>query len=303
MGAFVISYTGVIRGATPDTPAVPASTAFNQQEAVTMRRIITAREQAEMLAPWRTADAAAQTRAKAIMDRRWKEETTSPAELTKQHVKNIKGDPDSQAEWASRPTKGDPTLETGPEHLPQKTLPGMEKIKGTSTRLWRGNPINTSDPAFRRVWQMTYGQGQPVDDPGMFPDADLRYEDRGGNFDHPGLADAIIDGFNAKGGVGEHHSTDYDIGDDYGWGRGEGSDLRGKGPHLPLLLDSDWNGRGENYSRAGSGNFDHEHEIMLREKAPLKVQQIKVPYSVDDDSEWQDIGDKTYHTTAAYWGF
>ena len=40
---------------------------------------------------------------------------------------------------------------------------------------------------------MTYGQGEPVDDPGMFPDANLRYQDRGGDFDHPGLADAILD--------------------------------------------------------------------------------------------------------------
>ena len=274
-----------------------------------MRRIITAREQAEMLDPWRTADAAAQNRAKMIMDRRWKEETTSPTELIKQHVKQIKGDPEREREWKSRPQKGkDDTIETGPEYLPQKTLPGMEKIRGTSTRLWRGKPIDTTDPAFRRVWQMSFGQGEPVDDPGLFPDADLRYEDRGGRLDHPGLADAIMDGFNAEGGVGEHHSTDYDVSSDYGWDNGEGSMSYGEWrdeQRLPVLMDSDWNGRGEDYGRAGSGNYDHEHEIMLQHrKAPLQVRQIKVPTGVDDDmDEWQDIGDKTYHTTAAYWGF
>lgn len=271
-----------------------------------MRRIITAREQADMLAPWRTADAREQDRVRQMMDTRWKEETTSPKDLTKQHVKRIKNDPyDNGYEWSTRPKKGkDDTLEIAREKLPQKALPGMEKIKGESTRLWRGVPIDTADPDFRRVWQMTYGQGQPVDDPGMFPDADLRYEDRGGQFDHPGLADAIMDGFNAGGGVGEHHTTDYDVGDEYGRGTADGSYLSGDGPHLPLMLDSDWNGRGESYNRAGSGNYEHEHEIMLqRQKAPLDVRQIKVPISLHDD-EWQDIqGDKDYRTTAAYWGF
>jgi hypothetical protein len=128
----------------------------------------------------------------------------------------------------------------------------------------------------------------------------MRYEDRGGKFDHPGLADAIMDGFNAKGGVGEHHTTDYDTADNYATGVADGSYLPGEGPHLPVLLDSDWNGRGEDYSRAGSGNFHQEHEIMLEHgKAPLDVRQINIPTAVDDD-EWQDIQDgKDYRTTAA----
>lgn len=273
-----------------------------------MRRIVTAREQAEMLAPWRAAavDPVVQEWRDQRADEDWAMRSLTPAQQRKRHEKNIKNDPhDDGYDWSTRPKKGkDDTIETGKEHLPQKTLPGMEKIRGESTRLWRGVPIDTSDPAFRRVWQMTFGQGQPVDDPGLFPDADLRYEDRGGEFDHPGLADAIMDGFNAKGGVGEHHTTDYDTGDDYGRGAGEGSHLTGEGPYLHVLLDSDWNGLGEDFGRAGSGNFDHEHEIMLEHgKAPLQVQQIRVRDPLGDD-EWQEIGDdKTYHTTAAYWGF
>lgn len=276
-----------------------------------MRRIVTAREQAEMLAPWRTADAAAQNRARMIMDRRWKEQTTTPSDLIKQHIKNIKGDPQAQAEWASRPQKGkDDTIETGPEQLSQDTLPGMEKIRGTETRLQRGLQIDTSHPDFRRVWQMTFGQGQPVKDPGLFPDADLRYEDRGGRFDHPGLADAILDGMHASGGVGQHHSTDYDTATSYGEGYGPAQasshqEWRSE-QNLPVYLDSDWNGRGEDYGRAGSGNYADEHEIMLNRGAPLKLRDLQVPVDADEDMpfEWHSVLDgRSRDITAAYWGF
>jgi len=275
-----------------------------------MRRVVTAREQAEMLAPWKTAASRFDNPAfRRRLDEEWAFNSLTPKQQRKHYEKSIKNDPEAKHEWASRPDKSNPTLETAPESLDQPTLPGMEKIRGESTRLWRGVPLDTTDPAFRKVWQMTFGQGHPVDDPGLFPDADLRYEDRGGNFDHPGLADAILDGFEAKGGVGEHHSTDYDTADDYGWNRGGGSMNYGEwrdGDYLPVLMDSDWNGAGEKHNRAGSGNFDHEHEIMLRHrKAPLTVRQLMVPDGgvSNDDDEWNDILRDSRDITAAYWGF
>lgn len=277
-----------------------------------MRRIVTAREQAEMLAPWRTADAAAQNRAKMMMDDRWRQETTSPADLTKQHEEYVKNSPRPwvKTDWASRPQKGkDDTIETGPEQLPQDTLPGMEKIRGTETRLQRGLQIDTNHPNFRQVWQMTFGQGQPVKDPGLFPDADLRYEDRGGRFDHPGLADAILDGMHASGGAGQHHSTDYDTATSYGAGYGPAQSSSHREwrdeQNLPVYMDSDWNGRGEDYSRAGSGNYADEHEIMLNRGAPLKLRDLQVPADADDYLEWTSVLDGRSRdiTAAACWGF
>lgn len=284
-----------------------------------MRRIVTAWEQAEMLAPWREA---------VRWDYDWADRNLTPAQQRKQYKKMLKeqypkrkpsyddyyaprDDPVTpRTDWESRPQKGkDDTIETSKESLPQPALPGMEKMRGESTRLWRGVPVDTTDPAFRKVWQMTFGQGQPVDDPGLFPDADLRYEDRGGQLDHPGLADAIMDGFRNKGGVGEHHSTDFDTGYDYALDQGPGSMNYGEWrdeQRLPVLLDSDWNGRGEDYSRAGSGNVHDEHEIMLRHrKAPLEVRTIKTPTSIDSDYDELDneISPTNEHITAAYWGF
>jgi hypothetical protein len=277
------------------------------------RRIITAREQLEMLSPWHqaalsAADAAREEWVRRKRNEDWSQRSLTPAEQRKEYTKKVKMYPELSLDWASRPQKDDPTLETGPEHLSQPTLPGMEKIQGESTRLWRGLPINTSDPAFRKVWQMTYGQGEPVDDPGMFPDADLRYHDRGGRFDHPGLADAILDGFDAKGGVGEHHTTDFDIADNYGRGVGDGSDVRGSGPHLPVLMDADWNGAHEDFDRGGSGNVHHEHEIMLKhKKAPLTVRDLRVPYDAYDaddfgsyDKDWNPILNDSRDITARH---
>lgn len=294
-----INTTGVVLGASDQ-----------KKQEVTVRRIITAREQAEMLAPWRTADWRSDyaTRRRELTRQRadedWAQRSLTPKQQRKQHEKSIKTDPDRKYEWSTRPDKTNPTLETGPEHLTQPTLPGMEKIRGESTRLWRGVPIDLSDPAFHRVWTMTHGQGQPVSDPGLFPGADLRHQDRGGEFDHPELGQAIMDGFRSKGGVGAHHSTDYDTAEEYATGSADGSSLSGEGPHLHLLLDSDWNGKGEDYSRSGSGNFGQEHEITLQHrKAPLDVRQIMVPTSLDND-EWQDVQNgRDHRTTAAYWGF
>ncbi len=272
------------------------------------RRIVTAREQVEMLSPWHEA---ARNREfdKQMADQDWARRNLTPAQQRQQHEEMVENSPKPwvKTDWASRPQKGDEDYETGPEHLSQPTLPGMEKIRGESTRVWRGVPIDTTDPAFRRVWQMTYGQGQPVNDPGLFPDADLRYEDRGGKFDHPGLADAILDGFKSKGGVGEHHSTSFDVSDSYGWGHGAASPRSHREwretDHLPVLLDSDWNGAEEDFSRAGSGNFDDEKEIMLKHrKAPLTVQDLRVPYDADesdDGSEWNSILDGPRNITAA----
>lgn len=255
-----------------------------------MRRIITAREQAEMLMPW----------------------THGPTRDRQLHLDRIKNDTSLQYEWSSRPEEDDEN--TGPEQLAQDTLPGMEHVRGTSTRLMRGVPIDTSHPAFEKVWQMTYGQGQPVKDPGLFPDADLRHDDRGGEFDHPGLADAIVDGFRAKGGTGEHWTTDFDIADNYGRGIGEGSWFRGKGPHLPVFLDADWDGSHENYGRAGSGNFPHEKEIMLREKkTPLILRDLRIPYNAEESedfnhygNDWNPIMDHGLdddHITASRYGY
>ena len=272
------------------------------------RRVITAREQHEMLLPWREAVNLNQDWIRRKRDEDWAQRSLTPAQQRQQHAEGI-NDSETKLEWDSRPKEGDEDYESGPEHLPQDTLPGMDGIRGESTRLWRGQPIDTSDPAFRKVWQMTYGQGQPVDDPGLFPDADLRYQDRGGEFDHPGLSDAILDGFEAKGGVGEHHSTSFDVADEYGRGNAAGSDPRGKGPHLPVLLDSDWNGAEENLSRGGSGNVHQEKEIMLnRRKAPLHVVDLRVPGNADeaenfgswdDDEGWNSILDKPRNVTAA----
>ena len=267
------------------------------------RRVITAREQHEMLSPWRQAapkvdlDLVRQDWLRKKRNEDWAQRSLTPAEQRKEYTKKIKMYPELSPDWNSRPKKGDEDYESGPEYLSQPTLPGMDKIRGESTRLWRGVPIDTSDPAFHKVWQMTYGQGKPVDDPGMFPDADLRYQDRGGEFDHPGLADAILDGFETKGGVGEHHSTSFDVADAYGRGDGDGSDVRGKGPHLPVLMDSDWNGAGEDFGRAGSGNVREEKEIMLKhKKAPLTVRDLRIPNNADEadnfgdyDSEWNSI--------------
>jgi hypothetical protein len=255
-----------------------------------MRRIITAREQAEMLGPW----------------------THGPTRDRKNYEKKIKGDPGAQAEWASRPKNSE---FSGKERLPQPTLPGMEKVKGEVGRLMRGVPVDTHDPAFRKVWQMTYGQGQPVDDPGLFPDADIRYDDRGGEFDHPGLADAILDGFRAKGGTGEHWSTDFDVADNYGRGIGEGSyNSSGYGRYLPTFLDADWNHAGENYNRAGSGNFNHEYEVMLKhKKAPLTIRDLRVPHNAEESddfshygNDWNPIMDhglRDDHITASRYGY
>lgn len=222
-----------------------------------------------------------------LADKAWKQRQMTPAEQRSRHRIH-----------PSRPQPGDEDFEGGPEDLPQDTLPGMEDILGESTRLWRGLPIDTSDPAFRRVWQMTYGQGRPVDDYGMFPDEDLRYEDRGGEFDHPGLADAILDGLEAKGGVGEHHSTSFDVADEYGRGIADGTDVFGAGPFLPVLLDSDWNGAGEDFSRAGSGNYEQEKEIALRHRqAPLTVVDVRTPLNgeeVDRFGRWNKYDDGWY---------
>ena len=255
----------------------------------------------------------------------WHERTTTPAQLRKEYEESIGfGQPTEkwripdrlytqdyidQKKWETRP----PT--DGQEQLSQDALPGMEDILGEDTALWRGTPIDTHDPAFRKVWQMTYGQGEPVDDPGMFPDADLRYEDRGGRFDHPDLADAILKGFEEKGGVGTHHSTDPGIADEYarGWGDGSYSDkalaLQGPQP-LPVLMQTQWNGRGENYDRKNTGMSPEEQEIILRrQKAPLEVRQLMVPGSAQDSGEmmakskpqspWQNVLGDPAHITAA----
>lgn len=240
-------------------------------------------------------------RAQWMMNRRWNEQSHSPAELRKQHLDQIKGRPDLKEEWKSRPKDRE---FSGPERLPQPTLPGMNKIRGTDSRLMRGMPIDTTDPDFRRVWQMTYGQGQPVDDPGMFPDADLHYEDRGGQFDHPGLADAILQGLTS--GAGEHWTTDYDIADAYGWGIGEGSGGSGdweNNEELPVFFDADWSGRGEDYDRAGSGNVDYEKEVMLNHGAPLTLRDLRVPPGRDDYEDypayWESILPDSRDITAA----
>ena len=243
-----------------------------------------------------------QERFKWMMDRRWNEQSHSPAELRQRHLDNIGDRPDLQDEWASRP---DDSEFSDSEWLHQDTLPGMGDIRGTDGRLMRGLPIDTNDPQFRRVWQMTHGQGQSVDDPGMFPDADLRYEDRGGQFDNPGLADAILEGL--SGGTGEHWSTDYDVADNYGWGIGEGSDVGSdwqNSGHLPVFMDADWNGRGESYDRAGSGNVEHEKEITLNNGAPLKLRDLRVPPGKDhyDDypNEWNSILDDSRDIVARH---
>ena len=256
----------------------------------------------------------------------WHERTTTPAQLRKEHEESINfGQPTEkwripdrilsenyvrQKSWGVRP----PT--DGQEQLSQDALPGMEDILGEDTALWRGTPIDTHDPAFRRVWQMTYGQGEPVDDPGMFPDADLRYEDRGGRFDHPDLADAILQGFEERGGVGTHHSLDPGIAEEYARGFGDGSysdkaiALQGPQP-LPVLMQTQWNGRGENYNRNNTGNSLEEQEIILRrQKAPLDVRQLMVPESAQDSREmitkvkpqspWQSVLGDPAHITAAY---
>ena len=228
-------------------------------------------------------------RAKLMMDKRWDVSSHSPAELRQRYLDSISDRPDLQAEWESRPEDSE---FSDTEWLPQKTLPGMENLLGTNGRLLRGIPLDTTNPRFRRVWQMTYGQGEPVDDPGLFPDADLHYEDRGGEFDHPGLADAILEGLSS--GAGEHWSTDYDQASDYAEGKGAGSisgDWRSE-EGLPVLLDADWNGRGEDYGRAGSGNVDFEKEVMLTPGAPLTLRDMKVPYNAADDFvDWNPILD------------
>ena len=260
-----------------------------------------------------TAAAAApdhQEWAKRMMDRRWDTNSHTPAEIRQRHIDEINGQGTSpvpnahqQAVWNSRPDQDE---FSGPEWLPQDALPGMDDIRGENGRLLRGLPIDTTDPAFRRVWQMTYGQGEPVDDPGMFPDTDLRYEDRGGKFDHPGLADAIMDGLDAKGGAGPHWSAEHEIASDYGLGRGPGS-YGQTDNHLPVLLDADWNGIGENYSRAGSGNYDLEKEVTLNKGAPLTVRDLSVPDQDEDYKWWQsamgDTADRdiTAATKQPYW--
>ena len=243
-------------------------------------------------------------------ERDWQRRNQTPAEQRKQHVKNIKGDPEAKNEWASRPKQNEFSSK---EYLSQPTLPGMEKIRGERGRLMRGLPIDTTRPEFRKVWQMTYGQGQPVDDPGMFEDADLRYEDRGGEFDHPGLADAILEGLNTPtkdhpGGAGNHWTSDFDMASDYGFGDGPGSPRGMRAwrgiEHLPVLLDADWNGQGENFGRGGSGNVDFEKEVNLQSGAPLTLRDLRIPYSAkpwpDGGNEWNPILDKSRDITAAF---
>jgi hypothetical protein len=233
----------------------------------------------------------------------------TPAQQRQQHVENISKYPDSIAvsDWESRP---DQSEFSDPVEPPQPTLPGMEGIQGEKGRLLRGLPIDTTRPEFRKVWQMTYGQGQPVDDPGMFEDADLRYEDRGGKFDHPGLADAVLDGLQDSGGAGNHWSADFDIADAYGFGDAPGSQRGMRAwrlmEHLPVLLDADWNGQGEDFRRNNSGNWDQEQEITLQSGAPLTLQELSVPYNAapwpEGSNEWNPILDKSrdFDITAAF---